>query len=164
MQNHPQEREFDAIVAGGSYVGQSAALQLARASRSVLVIDAGRRRNRYAHHSHGFLTQDGTEASAVAAEGRRQLLKYPNATWVEGTVSRAEAQGDGFAVTLADGVAFAASRLIPASVCWTSCRPSRAWPNVGAGAPSTADIAMATSAMPAASAYWRPDRCRCTTR
>ena len=33
---------FDAIVVGGSYAGQSAALQLARARRSILVIDGGR--------------------------------------------------------------------------------------------------------------------------
>lgn len=111
----PQEPEFDAIVIGGSYAGQSTALQLARARRRVLLIDAGRRRNRYAEHSHGFLTRDGAEASAIAATGRMQLLQYPNLTWVDGTAARAVAQGDGFAVTLAEGTAFAARRLILAS-------------------------------------------------
>lgn len=45
----------DVIVIGGSYAGMAAALQLARARRKVLVIDAGHRRNRFASHSHGFL-------------------------------------------------------------------------------------------------------------
>ncbi|HWW68639.1 MAG TPA: FAD-dependent oxidoreductase, partial [Duganella sp.] len=43
---HPST-EFDVIVVGGSYAGLSAAMQLARARRRVLVIDAGQRRNRY---------------------------------------------------------------------------------------------------------------------
>lgn len=107
--------EFDAIVIGGSYAGLSAATQLARARRRVLVIDAGQRRNRFAHASHGFLTQDGTEAAAIAATARGQLLKYPNVRWIEGTASHAQAQGNGFIVTLADGTACTGSRLVLAT-------------------------------------------------
>ena len=55
----PSTDRHDAIVIGGSYAGLSAALQLARARRRVLVIDAGVRRNRFAPASHGFLGQDG---------------------------------------------------------------------------------------------------------
>lgn len=47
----------DAIVIGGSYAGMAAALQLLRARRAVLMIDAAQRRNRFASHSHGFLGQ-----------------------------------------------------------------------------------------------------------
>lgn len=39
---------YDVIIVGGSYAGLSAGLQLARARRTVLVIDAGQRRNRFA--------------------------------------------------------------------------------------------------------------------
>src|SRR5690606_27032268 len=53
---------YDVIVIGGGYAGMAAALQLVRARRSVLVIDAGERRNRFASHSHGFLGQDGVDA------------------------------------------------------------------------------------------------------
>ena len=106
---------FDAIVIGGSYAGLSAATQLARARRRVLVIDAGRRRNRYATHSHGFLTQDGVEAAVIAATGRAQLSKYPNVSWAEGSAASAVAQGDGFAVTLADGARFGARKLVLAT-------------------------------------------------
>jgi hypothetical protein len=68
--------QYEVIVVGGSYAGLAAATQLARARRRVLVVDAGQRRNRFAEHSHGFLTQDGTSAAAIIAEGRRQLLLY----------------------------------------------------------------------------------------
>ncbi|WP_138918722.1 FAD-binding protein, partial [Nitrospirillum viridazoti] len=37
---------YDILIIGGSYAGLSAALQLGRARRRVLVIDAGQRRNR----------------------------------------------------------------------------------------------------------------------
>ena len=106
---------FDAIIIGGSYAGLSAATQLARARRRVLVIDSGQRRNRFAQHSHGFLTQDGADASVIAATGRAQLLQYPNVTWAEGSATGAVAQDEGFAVRLADGGSFNGRRLVLAT-------------------------------------------------
>jgi choline dehydrogenase-like flavoprotein len=50
---------LDVIVIGGSYAGLSAALQLGRARRRVVVADAGQRRNRAATSAHGFLASDG---------------------------------------------------------------------------------------------------------
>jgi len=44
----------DTIVVGGSFAGLYAAMQLGRARRTVLVIDAGRPRNRFSPASHGF--------------------------------------------------------------------------------------------------------------
>ncbi|WP_432382482.1 NAD(P)/FAD-dependent oxidoreductase [Duganella sp. P38] len=107
--------EFDVIVVGGSYAGLSAATQLARARRRVLVIDAGQRRNRYARHSHGFLGQDGSEGAAIAAEGRAQLMKYPTVRWQEGAATQATPHDGGFRVTLADGSAHHAQRLVLAT-------------------------------------------------
>lgn len=112
--------EYDAIVVGGSYAGLSAATQLARARRRVLVIDAGQRRNRYARHSHGFLTQDGTEGAAIAAQGKEQLLAYPTVTWLNAKAETATATAHGFSVKLADGTcssgaSFSASRLVLAT-------------------------------------------------
>lgn len=95
---------YDAIVIGGSYAGLAAATQLARARRRVLVVDAGQRRNRFAEHSHGFLTQDGTPAAEIAAQGRAQLLAYPTVEWCEGKVTVAERAGQGFRIEV-DGVA-----------------------------------------------------------
>ena len=107
--------EFDVIVIGGSYAGLSAAMQLARARRRVLVVDAGQRRNRYARHSHGFLGHDGREAAAIATDGRTQLMKYRTVRWIEGSAQRAEKVEQGFRVTLQDGSAFTAQRLVLAS-------------------------------------------------
>jgi thioredoxin reductase len=105
----------DAIVIGGSYAGLSAALQLARARRRVLVIDAGMRRNRFASASHGFLGQDGREPGAIAAEGKEQLLAYPNVRWLDATVSQAEPQDEGFRVSTAEGRTEQARKLVIAT-------------------------------------------------
>ena len=56
---------YDVAIIGGSYAGLSAAMPLGRARRNIAIIDAGQRRNRFAEHSHGFLTQDGTQASEI---------------------------------------------------------------------------------------------------
>lgn len=101
----------DAIVIGGSYAGMAAALQLARARRSVLVIDAGRRRNRFSGASHGFLGQDGADPAEIAGRARDQLLRYPSVRWVEGLAERAEGARDSFAV-VADGQSHAGRRLL----------------------------------------------------
>ncbi len=107
--------DFDVIVVGGSYAGLSAALQLARARRNVLVIDAARRRNRFALHSHGFLTQDGSEAAAIAEQGRVQLRAYPNVAWARDTVMSAAGDGENFTVTLSDGGIVSGRRLVLAT-------------------------------------------------
>ena len=115
MNNKSGNAEFDVIVVGGSYAGLSAALQLARARCRVLVIDANRRRNRYAHRSHGFLTQDGSEAAAIAADGRAQLQAYPTVAWANDTAIGAVADGDGFRITLGDGGSVSGQRLVLAT-------------------------------------------------
>lgn len=93
----------DVIVVGGSYAGMAAALQLLRARRSVLVIDAGMRRNRFASHSHGFLGQDGVAPDEIVANARRQLEAYPTLSWIEGTAVAVHGPKDDFKVTTEDG-------------------------------------------------------------
>lgn len=90
----------DVVIVGGSYAGLSAGLQLARARRRVLVVDAGERRNRFAAASHGFLTRDGTSPAEIAAEARSQILAYDTVEWLEGEVTRAEAVDGGFLVAV----------------------------------------------------------------
>lgn len=90
---------YDVVVVGGSYAGMAAALQLLRARRTVLVIDAGRRRNQAAAESHGFLGQDGVDPAEIARMAREQLHRYPTLTWIDGRVVSAGGSRDDFAIT-----------------------------------------------------------------
>lgn len=93
----------DVIVIGGSYAGIAAAMPLARARRRVLVIDAGRRRNRFAHASHGLLGQDGVGPAVVAARGKAEVLAYPTVTWRDEEATAARREDGAFVVTTASG-------------------------------------------------------------
>lgn len=106
---------FDAIVIGGSYAGLSAALQLARARRRILVVDAGRRRNRFAGESHGFLTRDGHMAAAIAQAGRMDVAAYDTVEWIDGSAVDARPDGDGFTVDLDGGEQVRGRRLVLAT-------------------------------------------------
>jgi thioredoxin reductase len=86
---------YEVVIVGGSYAGLSAGIQLARARREILVVDAGVRRNRFASHAHGFLTQDGTPPGDIARIGKEQLLAYPTVTWRDGRVERISKRADG---------------------------------------------------------------------
>lgn len=105
----------DVIVVGGSYAGMAAALQLLRARRRVLVVDAGLRRNRRVAHAYGFLGQDGVDPDQIARQARDQLHAYPTLTWCEGEVVKAAGEKDGFTVILDDGTQHAARRLLLAT-------------------------------------------------
>lgn len=107
--------QHDAIIVGGSYAGLSAALALARARKRLLIIDAGQRRNRFAHTAHGLLGQDGRTPEAIARDARADVAAYPTATFLDGTAVAAAPIAGGFAVTLADGTAHTAARLILAT-------------------------------------------------
>ncbi|WP_322513978.1 NAD(P)/FAD-dependent oxidoreductase [Rhodopseudomonas palustris] len=104
--------QHDVIVIGGSYAGMAAALQLLRARRSVLVIDAGQRRNRFAAHSHGFLGQDGADPAAIAASARRQIEAYKTLRWIDGVADAASGHKDAFTVTTRDGPQHSGRRLL----------------------------------------------------
>jgi len=107
---------FDAAIVGGSYAGVSAALQLARARRRLLVIDAGQPRNRFATRAHGFLAQDGVPPGRIAEQARAQLMAYPTVRWLDGTVLRAaSAPEGGFELHLQGGGVQRAAHLLLAT-------------------------------------------------
>jgi thioredoxin reductase len=102
----------DAIIVGGSFAGLSAALYIARARRSVCVIDTGSPRNRFARHSHGLIAQDGSAPGAVLAAARAQVAAYPTVSFIQGEAIGAARQEDGFSVTLAAGDVLEGTRLV----------------------------------------------------
>lgn len=106
---------FDAVIIGGSYAGMAAGLHLARARRKILLVDADQPRNRFASHSHGFLTQDGAPPVEIAAEARSQLMEYPTVEWRTGRVEAVTGEADNFLVALADGSSYQARRIILAA-------------------------------------------------
>lgn len=106
--------DLDVIIVGGSYAGMAAALQLVRARRSVLIIDAGSRRNRFADSSHGFLTQDGNSPQAIAATAKAQLMAYPTVQWLEAYAVSASKTDTGFQVGT-DTQSYQAKRLLLAT-------------------------------------------------
>ncbi|HEV7930701.1 MAG TPA: FAD-dependent oxidoreductase [Actinomadura sp.] len=70
-----EERRYDVVVVGGGAAGLSGALPLARARRSVLVIDAGRPRNAPAAHVHApFSAQMERDVSERVLGDRRHGL------------------------------------------------------------------------------------------
>jgi thioredoxin reductase len=89
---------FDAIIVGGGFAGLSAALQLARARRRVLLVDAGQPRNRFAGSAHGFLGHDGKPPRQIRDEARQQLARYPTVTFADGAATAATRADGGFLV------------------------------------------------------------------
>ncbi|MEJ7838621.1 MAG: NAD(P)/FAD-dependent oxidoreductase [Thermomicrobiales bacterium] len=103
---------FDAMVIGGSFAGLSAAMQLGRARRDVLVIDAGLNRNRFAHAANGLLGHDGKSPAVILATARAELLKSPTVQRREATVVSAGKDEMGFVVGTNTGETYRAHRLV----------------------------------------------------
>jgi thioredoxin reductase len=105
--------QYDAIVIGASFAGVSAAMQLARALRTVCVIDAGSPRNRFAAHAHGIYGHDGIAPATITAQAQAQLLAYPTVTFIEGEAITARQDGpDQFSVGLASGDIHSARKIV----------------------------------------------------
>ncbi|MGY1743009.1 MULTISPECIES: NAD(P)/FAD-dependent oxidoreductase [unclassified Blastococcus] len=104
----------DVLVVGGGAAGLSGALALARARRSVLVVDGGTPRNAPAAGVHNFLTRDGTPPAELMALARAEVRGY-GAEVRDGWVTAARRVDGGFAVSLADGSTVRARRLLVAT-------------------------------------------------
>jgi thioredoxin reductase len=105
------DNSYDVIVIGGGAAGLSGALTLARARRSVLVLDAGQPRNAPATGVHGLLSRDGLAPTELLTLGAEEVTRYG------GTVRRAVARsarrdGPGFVVGTDNGPEFTARRLL----------------------------------------------------
>lgn len=100
MTDSPAGLTADVLVVGGGPAGLSAALNLARARTSVIVVDAARPRNAATLRSHGFLTRDGISPIELRKLARDELLAYDGVQLLDrSAVTRIES-GDGFVATL----------------------------------------------------------------
>ena len=109
---------YDVVVVGGGAAGLSGALMLARARRSVLVLDAGAPRNAPADAVHGLLGLDGTPPAELLERGRREVRRYGGSVAegdtapAGGEVVSAGPAEDGFVVGTRDGRSVRARRLL----------------------------------------------------
>ncbi|WP_067825061.1 NAD(P)/FAD-dependent oxidoreductase [Nocardia inohanensis] len=126
---------YDVVVIGGGAAGLNGALMLARARRSVLVIDAGQPRNAPADGVHGLFAREGVPPAELIARGREEVRGYGGHIVngevvtavrdraddeITGAAGRGAATADhqsasdraGFTVTLADGRTVRARRLL----------------------------------------------------
>jgi thioredoxin reductase len=110
-ETHEQD---DVVVVGGGAAGLSGALTLARARRSVSVIDAGEPRNGPAAGVHGLLTRDELPPGELVALGRADVERYGGRV-LDGRVAAIGGNAGAFAVTLEDGRSLRARRLLVAT-------------------------------------------------
>ncbi|MFD0972726.1 methyltransferase domain-containing protein [Plantactinospora endophytica] len=105
------DRTYDVVVVGGGAAGLAGALALARARRSVLVVDSGEPRNAPADLVHNYLGREGTPAAELVADGRAEVARY-GGEFLAGRVEAATRDGDGFRLTLDGGAEVSARRLL----------------------------------------------------
>ncbi|MFL6135807.1 MAG: FAD-dependent oxidoreductase, partial [Nocardioidaceae bacterium] len=102
---------LDVVVVGGGAAGLSAGLMLARARRSVVVVDAGSPRNAPAHGVHGLLGHDGVPPAELLARGRDEVRQY-GGRLLQGEVATVSRCPGRFSVELTDGGVLTARRLL----------------------------------------------------
>ena len=109
---------WDVVVVGGGAAGLSAATVLAQARRRVLVIDAGRPRNRFDNHIHGLLGNDGLPPLEFVAKGRDEVVRCGGEI-LEAVVTDIDRLGDDrhplFRITTGGGATIDARRLLIAT-------------------------------------------------
>ncbi|MDP9983691.1 thioredoxin reductase [Pseudarthrobacter oxydans] len=109
-----ESTRYDVVIVGGGAAGLSAATTLARALRSVLVIDSGTPRNATAAGVHGYLSRDGMNPGELLSIGRSEVLSY-GGTVIDGEAVSARRTPDGFEVMLGDARRFNGRRLLVAT-------------------------------------------------
>jgi thioredoxin reductase (NADPH) len=108
-------RLVDVVVVGGAFAGLGGALTLARARRSVVVVDDGKPRNAPAAHSHTYLSRVGVSPLEILTIGRAEVAKYGVLT-IDGQVEILERlPGGTFRVAIAGGGEWEARRLLAAT-------------------------------------------------
>jgi len=97
-------RVFDCAIVGGGPAGLSAAVNLARMRRSVVVIDDRDGRSLWGQVNRNYLGfPDGIPAAEIRLQGRRQAARY-GARFMLGRVTAADRDGDLFRLTVEGNV------------------------------------------------------------
>ena len=102
----------DVVVVGGGPGGLAAALALGRATKRVVLCDAGAPRNSAAEHMHGFVTRDGIAPVEFRRIAREQLRPYAVISKEVGVTSIEQVRAGGFEVTHSDGSSVSCRRVL----------------------------------------------------
>src|SRR6185312_14849531 len=90
--------DTDVVIIGAGPAGLSAALNLARARRTVMLIDSNRPRNSATLFSHGYLTRDGITPFELRRLGRKEVVAYSGVEHHLGHVERVSRVDGGFEI------------------------------------------------------------------
>lgn len=103
---------YDVLIVGGGPSGLAAALTLGRATKGVLLCDAGPRRNASATRIHNVVTRDGTPPDAFRRIAREQLAAYPRVEIRDTDVRSISGERGSFVAVLGDEVPVEARRVL----------------------------------------------------
>lgn len=106
--------DYDVLIVGGGPAGLSAALQLGRSLRSVLVCDNDEPRNGPAAESHGYLTRDGISPTELRRLGREDVLTY-GGEFRDTKVTDVRRDDTGFTSTLGSGETVTSRKVVLAT-------------------------------------------------
>ncbi len=91
--------DVEVVVIGAGPAGLAAALNLARAARSIVVIDSNRPRHAVSLKSHGFITRDGVPPLELRRLGREEIEAYDEVSVVTANVTEVVTDETGVFVT-----------------------------------------------------------------
>jgi thioredoxin reductase len=90
--------DADVVIIGAGPAGLSAALNLVRARRKVILLDSNRPRNSVTLVAHGFLTRDGVTPHELRKLGLAELAVYPGVEHHLGQVESVTRVDGGFTI------------------------------------------------------------------
>lgn len=93
----------DVLIIGGGPAGLSAAMSLARMSKTVVICDDGRPRNAPADHMNNFVSHDGLNPGEWRKVAINDLKKYATVSFQSEKVLSVEKQGDKFIADFSSG-------------------------------------------------------------
>lgn len=94
--------DYDVLIVGGGPAGLSAALNLSRMQRTVILCDDARPRNAPSSHLNSFPTRDGIHPQEWRRLAKADIEKYGTTRFFDGAVQSIEKQAQGFTAVLFD--------------------------------------------------------------